>query len=74
MSGPTASNPLDVCGAVVASCMGNALKRQQHLPQQEIQKTGLSVQAIVVQQVITELSDTVSEKDKIMIITKWYLT
>jgi ribulose bisphosphate carboxylase small subunit len=28
MFGPTASNPLDVCGAVVAICIGNALKRQ----------------------------------------------
>jgi hypothetical protein len=28
MSGPTASNPLDVCGAVVATFIENALKRQ----------------------------------------------
>jgi hypothetical protein len=28
MSGPSASNFLDVCGAVVATCVGNALKRQ----------------------------------------------
>jgi hypothetical protein len=27
MSGPTASNPLHVCGAVVATCTGDALKR-----------------------------------------------
>jgi hypothetical protein len=26
MSGPTASNPLDVCGVVVATCIGNDLK------------------------------------------------
>jgi hypothetical protein len=58
---------------------------QQHLPQQEIQKTGLSVQApsssnndilnviIVVQQMITQLSEAVSEKDKITVITKMAL-
>jgi hypothetical protein len=58
---------------------------QQHLPQQEIQKTSLTVQAssssnndmlkvaIVVQQIITDLSEDVSEKDKIMVITKWPL-
>jgi hypothetical protein len=58
---------------------------QQHLPQQEIQRTGLSVQAssstnndtlkiaTVVQQIITELSETVSEKDKIMVIAKMVL-
>jgi hypothetical protein len=58
---------------------------QQNLPQEEIQKTGLSVQspcsynnnplkvATVVQQIATELSGTVSEKDKIMIITKMAL-
>jgi hypothetical protein len=28
MSGPPASNPLDVCGAVVAACIRNALRRQ----------------------------------------------
>jgi hypothetical protein len=28
MFGPTASNNLDVCGPVVATCIGNALKRQ----------------------------------------------
>jgi hypothetical protein len=27
MSWQTASNPFDVCGVVVASCIGNALKR-----------------------------------------------
>jgi hypothetical protein len=55
---------------------------QQYLPQQEIQKTGLSVWApsltnndmlkvvTVVQQIMTELSEAVSEKDKIMVITK----
>jgi hypothetical protein len=55
---------------------------QQHLPQQEIQRTGLPVQApssanndtlnvaTVVQQIITELSEAVTEKDKIMAITK----
>jgi hypothetical protein len=54
---------------------------QQHLPQQEIQKTGLTVQApsssdndklkvaTVVRQIMRELSKAVSEKDKIMIIT-----
>jgi hypothetical protein len=54
---------------------------QQHLPQQEIQRTGLSVQAprstnsdtlkiaTVVQQIMTEPSEAVSEKHKIMIIT-----
>jgi hypothetical protein len=58
---------------------------QQHLPQQEIQRTGLSVQAprstnsdtlkiaTVVQQIMTEPSEAVSEKDKIMIITKMVL-
>jgi hypothetical protein len=55
---------------------------QQHLPQQEIQKTGLSVQtpglsdndmlkvATVVQQIMTELIEAVLEEDKIMVITK----
>jgi hypothetical protein len=28
MSGPALSNSLDVCGGVVADCIGNALKRQ----------------------------------------------
>jgi hypothetical protein len=28
ISGPTARNPLDVCGAVVATCIGNAPKRR----------------------------------------------
>jgi hypothetical protein len=28
MSGPAASDPLDVCGAVVATCIGNAPKRR----------------------------------------------
>jgi hypothetical protein len=28
MSGPNESNPLDDCGAVVATCMGNAPKRR----------------------------------------------
>jgi hypothetical protein len=36
---------------------------QQYLPQQEIQKTGLSVQDPTgVQEIITELSDAASEK------------
>jgi hypothetical protein len=54
------------------------------VPQQEIQKTGLSVQtpsssnddmtvATVVQHVMTELSEAVSDEDKIMIITKMVL-
>jgi hypothetical protein len=58
---------------------------QQHLPQQEIQKTCLSGQdlsstnnntlkvATVVQQIITEISKAVSEKDKIMGNTKMIL-
>jgi hypothetical protein len=58
---------------------------QQHLPQQEIQKTGQSVQApsstnsdtlkiaTVVPQIVTELIEAVSEKDKIMVITKMVL-
>jgi hypothetical protein len=57
---------------------------QQQL-QQEIQRTGLSVQApsstnndtlkiaTVVQEIITELCEAVSEKDKIMVITKMVL-
>jgi hypothetical protein len=59
---------------------------QQHLPQQEIQQTGLSVQApsssnndmlkiaTIVQQIVTEINEAVSEKYKIMVITKTYLT
>jgi hypothetical protein len=58
---------------------------QQHLPQQEIQRTGLSVQApsssnnhmikgaTVVQQIITEVSEAASENDKLMVITKMVL-
>jgi hypothetical protein len=58
---------------------------QQHLPQQEIQKTGLSIQApsstnsetlkfaTVVHQIMTELSEMVSEEDKIMVIKKMVL-
>jgi hypothetical protein len=55
--------------------------------QQEIQKTGLSVLqspsltnietlkvATVVQQIMTELSEAVSEEDKIMVIIKMVLT
>jgi hypothetical protein len=53
--------------------------------QQEIQRTGLSVQApsstnndtlkitIVMQQLMTDLSQDVSEKDKIMVITQMVL-
>jgi hypothetical protein len=55
---------------------------QRHLPQQEIEKIGLSVQApsssnsdklkvaTVMQQIMTELSEPVSEEDKIIKITK----
>jgi hypothetical protein len=58
---------------------------QQHLPQQKCKKTGLSVQtpsssnndmlkvATVMQQITTELSEPVSEEDKIMVITKMVL-
>jgi hypothetical protein len=58
---------------------------QKHLPQQEIQKTSLSVKApsssdsdtikvaAVVEQIITELIQAVSEKDKIMVITEMVL-
>jgi hypothetical protein len=58
---------------------------QQHLPQQEIQKMGLSVQspsssdndklkiATVVQQIVKELSEAVSEEDKAMIVTMMVL-
>jgi hypothetical protein len=54
----------------------------QHLPQQEIQKAGLSVQApsstnndmlkvtTAVQQIMTGLGEAVSEKDKIIFITR----
>jgi hypothetical protein len=54
----------------------------QHLPQQEIQETSLSVQAhsltnneilkvaTVVQQIMRELSEAVSQEEKIMVITK----
>jgi hypothetical protein len=59
---------------------------QQHLPQQEILRTGLSVQAsstsnndtlivaTVAQLIISKLSEAMSEKDKIMVITKMVLT
>jgi hypothetical protein len=53
---------------------------QQHLPQREFQKTGRSVQApssssnatvaTVVHQIMTELSEAVSEDDSVMVITK----
>jgi hypothetical protein len=57
---------------------------QQQLPQQEIQKTGLTVQAhsssnndmlkvFTVAQQITEHTEVLSEKDKIMLITKMVL-
>jgi hypothetical protein len=58
---------------------------QQHLSQQEIQTTALSVQAPIstnnhtlktatlLQQIMTELSESVSEKDIIMLITKMVL-
>jgi hypothetical protein len=58
---------------------------QQHLLQQEIPKTGLSLQAsssftsdmlkfaTLVKQRTTAQSEAVSEKDKIMVITNWYL-
>jgi hypothetical protein len=56
------------------------LPLQQHLPQQEIQRPGLSVQARIsinndtlkvanlVQQIITKLGEVVSEKEIIMVI------
>jgi hypothetical protein len=59
--------------------------QQQQWPQQEIQNTGLSVQAsslsnnckiqffTVLQQIMTELSEAVSERDKIMVTTKMVL-
>jgi hypothetical protein len=58
---------------------------QLHLSQQEIQRTGLSVQApsstnnetlkvvTVVQHVMTDLSEALSEKGKIMLIIKMVL-
>jgi hypothetical protein len=56
---------------------------QQHLPQQEIRSTGLSVQApsssdklkvaTVVQRIMTELSEAVSEENKMTTITKLVL-
>jgi hypothetical protein len=58
---------------------------QQYLPQQEIQKTGLSVQAsnssnnnmlevtTVAQWIMSELSEAVSKKDKILVISKMVL-
>jgi hypothetical protein len=58
---------------------------QQYLPQQEFQKTGLSLQvpsssnsdtlkvATVVHPIMTELSEAVSEKDKIITVTKMAL-
>jgi hypothetical protein len=54
---------------------------QQHLPQQEIQRTGLSsstnndtlIISKVVQQIITQLSEDVSEKHKTMVIKKMVL-
>jgi uncharacterized protein YggL (DUF469 family) len=62
---------------------GNSVQHpvQKHLPQQEFQKTGLSVQApisseneklqvaTVVRQIMKELSEAVSEEDKLMIVT-----
>jgi hypothetical protein len=58
---------------------------QQHLPQQEFQKMGLSVQApsssnndklkvaVVARQIMKELSEAVSEEDKAMIVTMMVL-
>jgi hypothetical protein len=58
---------------------------QQQLPQQEIQKTSLSVQArsssdndklkvaIVVRQIMRELGEAVSEEDEVMIVTMMVL-
>jgi hypothetical protein len=58
---------------------------QQHLPQQEFQKTGLSVQspsssyndklkaATVVRQIMKGLNEAVSEEDKVMIVTMMVL-
>jgi hypothetical protein len=64
--------------------MGKALQlpMQQYLPQREVQGVGLLVQApdltnsdmlkiaTVVQQIMTELSEALSGKNKIMVITK----
>jgi hypothetical protein len=63
------------------------IRVQQHLTQQEILRTGLSVQApnltnddmllvkiaTVVEQIMTELGEAVSEKDTITVITKMVL-
>jgi hypothetical protein len=58
---------------------------QQHLPQQEIQKTGLSIQvpsssdndtlkvATVVRLIMTELGEPVSKEDKVIVIRKMVL-
>jgi hypothetical protein len=58
---------------------------QQHLPQQEFQKNGLSVQApsssdsdklkvaTAVRQIMKELSETVSEEGEVMIVTMMVL-
>jgi hypothetical protein len=53
---------------------------QKHLPQQEYQKTGLSVQApsssyndtvaTIVHQIMTELSGALSQEERIISITK----
>jgi hypothetical protein len=53
---------------------------QQHLSQQKFQKTGLSVQApissdndtvvTVVQRIMSELDEALSEDEKLMVITK----
>jgi hypothetical protein len=58
---------------------------QQHLPQQEFQKTGLSAQALsssdsdalkvatAVRQIMKELSEAVSEEGRAVIVTKMVL-
>jgi hypothetical protein len=58
---------------------------QQHLPQQEIHKTGLSAQALssfdsdklkvatVVRQIMREFSEAVSDEGKVMIVTMMVL-
>jgi hypothetical protein len=56
---------------------------QQYLPQKEFQKTGLSVQApsssnnntvaTIVHQIMTEVTEAVSEEDRVMVITKLVL-
>jgi hypothetical protein len=58
---------------------------QQHLPQQEFQKMGLSVQspsssdndklkvATVERQIMKEISEVVSEEDKVMMVTMMVL-